>query len=301
MKIDLSALEVNTPQLLAAALDYAERNWPVAPAWWITPGGECACPAKARCPSPGKHPRTKHGLKDASCDQRIIRAWWREAPYANILLATGEESGFDVLDVDVLKGGDDGLAKLVAQHGPLPDTVESLTGGGGRHLLFVHADGVSNSPGTLPPGIDVRGTGGYIIAPPSYHRSGNQYAWELSGMPGEVPVAAWPAWLLDMICRARAPQDAGAMPSGPIPTGKRNQRLLALVGAARRQGASEEELIALARIANRDRCQPPLDDNEVLKVVHSAMRYTPTPDALFLRMFRTPDGRLVEEPCDIPP
>ena len=69
---------------LEAALRYAAYGWPLAPAFWITPQGQCAC--RKDCASPGKHPITPRGLHDATEDERQLRAWWEERPHANLLI-----------------------------------------------------------------------------------------------------------------------------------------------------------------------------------------------------------------------
>jgi hypothetical protein len=99
-----------------------------------------------------------------------------------------------VLDIDLRHGGEESLEEIIKK-GHLPDTIEALTGGGGRHIFFLHNPGLRNSVGELP-GIDVRGEGGYVIVAPSMHESGNSYEWELSSRPGEVPLGEWPPWLL---------------------------------------------------------------------------------------------------------
>jgi hypothetical protein len=105
-------------------------------------------------------------------------------PDTGIAVRTGAESGLVVLDVDPQHGGDDTLAELLAAHGVLPITVECFTGGGGRHIYFRHPGGeVRNSAGKVGPGLDIRGDGGYVVAPPSPHPSGRRYEWSVDGHP----------------------------------------------------------------------------------------------------------------------
>lgn len=131
----------------------------------------------------------------ASADQ--IRRWWRRWPQANVGVVTGAVSGLVVLDVDPRHGGDDSLADLEAVHGPLPPSVESLTGGGGRHLYFCHP-GTTVLCRSIAPGLDVKGDGGVVICPPSVHTSGHAYAWKVGCAPDEIPVADLPGWLSAM-------------------------------------------------------------------------------------------------------
>ena len=107
---------------LAAALGYAARGWPVFPVHSIRRQGTiCTCGNRA-CGSPGKHPRTPNGLKDASLDAAVIRGWWQRWPDAGVAVATGR--GLAVIDVDIHKGGDDSLVDARRALGELPDTVE---------------------------------------------------------------------------------------------------------------------------------------------------------------------------------
>lgn len=127
-----------------------------------------------------KTPLTAHGFKDATTNIDTIRAWWAKAPTANIGLNCGK-SGLVVVDLDK-RGDHDGLQEwdtLTDKNHLSIHTSVSLTGGGGRHLLFKAPAGVEikNSAGKLAPGIDIRGEGGYIVLPPSIHPSGKPYSW----------------------------------------------------------------------------------------------------------------------------
>lgn len=180
------------------ALRYAAMGWPVLPLHFIKPGGGCSC-GDAHLTTPnsiGKHPHhalVPHGVHDASADENKVREWFTRIPNANIGIATGAPSGFDVLDVDPRNGGDDTLAEVERVHGKLPDTALALTGGGGYHYLFRHDGSRVRSPGR---GIDVKSTGGYIVVEPSGHASGGTYAWEGSADPTEgCAIADAPAWL----------------------------------------------------------------------------------------------------------
>jgi hypothetical protein len=157
-------------ELLTAALDYADRGIPVVPLHTPTgPGGSCSC-NRPSCDSPGKHPRLMHGLRDATTNEDQIHTWWRMWPTANIGLVTGTE--MDVCDID----SEEGLAallKLVGDHaltGP-----SAITGSGGWHA-WVQPTGLGNRVGLLH-GVDWRGRGGYVVAPPSLHASGQRYRW----------------------------------------------------------------------------------------------------------------------------
>ena len=120
---------------LNAAIQFAERGWRVFPCHTMTEN-RCSC-GKPECNSEAKHPRTRNGLKAATCDAGRIKRWWRRWADANVAVATGEGSGIFVLDID----GDEGLAslkELETQNGELPRSVQCRTGGGGRHYYFKH-------------------------------------------------------------------------------------------------------------------------------------------------------------------
>lgn len=184
---------------LDTALAYAALGWPVVALHWPTRTGAnpvCSCPEGGRCPHVGKHPRfhdatLAHGAHSATTDTATLRAWWSMWPDANVGIAVGPRAGLLALDIDPRNGGDDTFATLLAELGALPDTVEAITGGGGRHLLFAHPGG--EVVGTLGPGVDVLGADGkLIVAEPSMHPLGKGYRWELSSAPDAVLVAELP-------------------------------------------------------------------------------------------------------------
>jgi len=142
-----------------------------------------------------------HGYQDASRDPETIKGWWTEFPLANIAIATGVPSNLLVLDVDPKNGGDESLKELEKQIGPLPKTVIALTGGGGEHYYFilpVNAE-IKNSIGKLGPGLDIKTTGGYVVAEPSIHQNGRPYVYELDHHPEDTTLADVPVGLLDLL------------------------------------------------------------------------------------------------------
>lgn len=183
----------NTPDMLTHALAYAERGWPVFPIHTPTADG-CSC-RKSNCDRVGKHPRISQGRNGATTDEATIRTWWGVWPNANIGIATGHESGLIVLDVD--DGGDESLRGR-----ELPDSVESITGSGGRHIIYLRPDSPDRFRTRVKflDGLDSRADGGYIVAPPSLHASGNRYEWEGSSDPMEgVAVMPSPDWFSEAI------------------------------------------------------------------------------------------------------
>jgi hypothetical protein len=156
--------------LLEAALKYAKYGWHVFPCHSIK-SGKCTC-KNQNCDNPGKHPRTLHGLHDASCDESQIIDWWGKWPNANIGVKAGIDSKMWVLDADLPEGPGE------VERMNLPETLKQQTGSGGFQYFF-HWNGtdIRNSTKKVAPGVDVRGQGGYVIVPPSNHISGGNYKW----------------------------------------------------------------------------------------------------------------------------
>jgi hypothetical protein len=215
-------------------------------------------------------------LKDSTTDVEIIRKWWAAWPTANIGITTGAEAGFFVLDVDG-EAGRESLENLVGDYGPLPDTPEAQTGGGGRHILFRHPGGVIKNRVRLAPGLDIRADGGYFVASPSRHISGRCYEWDTVFHPDEMPLAEAPAWLLALITRDQ-PREAPIAPEN-VAEGGRNDYLFRLACSMRRRGASEGAILAALNSENVARCRPPLEAAEVEKIAASAGKYTPEADS----------------------
>ena len=197
----------------AVAVGLAGRGWPVIPCHHPIAGG-CSC-GHDDCASPGKHPRTRHGLRQATTDTGTIRRWWRRWPDANVAVRSGarpDGAGVVVIDIDPAHGGVASLAALEAENTPLPTTLEATTGGGGRHLWFTHPGiTVPNSAGRLGAGVDVRGDGGYVLVSPSRHITGGRYRWQ------PAPLASMPGWLLKLCAPARPeplPQPSPSVDAG---------------------------------------------------------------------------------------
>lgn len=258
--------------LYDAALSYARRGMAVLPLHCAI-DGKCSC-GKDDCSSPGKHPHTKTGLKEASKDPAQIADWWRKWPNANVGIVTGKVSGIVVLDIDGERG-EESLSNLEADLGLLPDTWEQLTGGGGRHLVFIRPimDKVGNRVGVAP-GVDVRGDDGYIVAEPSNHVSGRQYVWEISHHPDEQRIAELPADWLDILTPAPRQYEPVELPSA-FAQGERNELLFKLAASLRAKGLSDVALLAALREENTVRCKPPLPDREVETIARSAAKYQP--------------------------
>ncbi|MEJ2141208.1 MAG: bifunctional DNA primase/polymerase [Gammaproteobacteria bacterium] len=168
---------------LDAALLYASYQWSVIP---IRPRD--------------KRPMIKwqeYQQRLATTDE--IKHWYHRWPDANVAVVTGAISGLVVVDIDPRHGGEQSMARWEKQYGRLPDTVESITGGGGRHLYFLHPGGVIHNRVNIVDGIDLRGDGGCIVTPPSIHHSGHAYTWRRGHEPGKIRMADIPGWLLSLL------------------------------------------------------------------------------------------------------
>ena len=267
---------------LEAALVYARRGWPVFPLHHPDLHRGCSCIDANECRSPGKHPRTRKGLKDATTNEQQIRRWWELYPLANVGLAMGRKSGMVAVDVDPRSGGDAAITELIERYGELPNTLEAITGGGGSHILFAHP-GVSfkNSSSVLGEGLDVKTDGGYIVAAPSLHSSGKRYSWRTRRRP-----SAMPHWLLQLLTaqteKRAVPSEVGPRRSAPSPAqsgpliaeGSRNHRLFRIACSMRGNGSTHSEIEAELQEVNFTRCIPPLDADEVRKIAASAAKYT---------------------------
>jgi hypothetical protein len=259
---------------LEAALKLARLGLPILPLHCVVPtagGYVCTC-GKSGCKSRGKHPHgrlVRNGLKDATTDELIINHWWGCFDYANVGLATGKVVA---LDVDNRHDGDATLAKLEADHGSLPSTWRAVTGGGGEHIFFTTSTSIPNSVGTIGEGLDIRGTGGYVVAPPSLHESGRRYAWDVDFHPDNVPLAPIPDWLAALATKPTAngiAADWSKFAISNIGEGARNDSLARLSGHLLRRYVDPALVAQLALSWNQTHCEPPLSDQEVLTVVRS--------------------------------
>jgi len=194
---------VPEPASLTEAITAARHGLRVHPLHGIV-DGRCTCRKGTDCSNPGKHPRLTRWQSAATTDIEMINNWWSTYPESNAGLVTGSSSNVVVMDVDPRRGGQDGIDELESQHGPLPETVEVLTGGGGSHFYFKHPGGcVTDSTDRLAPGVEIKadgkGQGSNVVLPGSMHGSNRRYEWELSHHPDETPFAALPQSLLEVI------------------------------------------------------------------------------------------------------
>lgn len=157
-------------KMLAAALGYAARGWAVFP-------------LRGKGPAISKG-NGGNGHHDATTDPATIEAWWNGQYSGYNIGLNCAASGVFALDVDPRNGGTETLARLMCDHGILPETAVSATGGGGWHYLFRLNGRAPHKPG---PGIDIKADG-YIVLPPSVHPvSGEFYRWIDERAPAPAP------------------------------------------------------------------------------------------------------------------
>ena len=136
---------------MVAALAYAAREWLVFPCHTATARG-CTC--GQTCSSPGKHPRTRNGARNATRDPATVRAWWTRWPDANVAIGTGRQSGLVVIDLDPRHGAMPAWRALLAGQDPVAVGPIVETGSHGWHLYFAHPGGdIPNSVGRVGSGI----------------------------------------------------------------------------------------------------------------------------------------------------
>ena len=222
-----------------------------------------------------KTPATPHGCKDATSDSVQVEAWWSGPQPYNVGIATG--GGLVVLDVDINhdggKYGDETLKELEQQYGPLPDTWMCLTGGGGVHYYFRCEDPALTVVAGFLPGLDYRGAGGYVAAPPSIHESGREYVWKMEHTP-TVPIAPLPEWLHTLMLNGSKPAPAPKREAPEkVTEGQRNTKLFKLAASLCGKGLTVAEITTAVMEANKGRCNPPLPDSEVKAICNSAGRY----------------------------
>jgi Bifunctional DNA primase/polymerase, N-terminal/Primase C terminal 1 (PriCT-1) len=249
----------NASAVRRAASEYLSRGWSIVPL----------------------RPRDKRplipweDLQQKRASTAEASAWFDRWPDANLGIVTGELSGLVVLDVDPKHGGDSSLQALERRHGRMPQTVRVISGGGGMHYYFGHPGGLIRNRAGLAQGIDLRGDGGYVVAPPSIHPSGRAYAWAPDGAPPVVDLAPLPEWLSQVLGRQRAGRRIAewrALVRDGVDEGTRNTTLASLCGHLFWCGVDPEVALELLLAWNRVRCRPPLDDAEVAAVVTSITR-----------------------------
>jgi hypothetical protein len=225
--------------------------------------------------APGqKVPLLKDWPARATLDQAAARAWWQRWPTGNIAIATGGDARLLVIDVEPDACGEASLAALEHEHGATPATVEVVTPSGGRHLYLIVPEGrpmPGNTAGKLGAGIDTRGQGGYVLAPPSVVSS-RAYEWSVD-CNNQIAVA--PSWLLDRLDRGGGDGKATpaaewlALVTNGVAEGARNHTIARLAGLLFRYLPDPEVAIELIACFNAVKCRPPLAAAELRRTLES--------------------------------
>jgi hypothetical protein len=233
--------------MLDHAIDYARRGYYVFP---------CA-PFK-------KNPIVKNGFLSATTDQEQIREWWKQNPKANIGIRTGAESGIIVLDEDE--------HDAIKNNGFCVPATAKVSTQKGYHYYFKHPGKPVRNKVKFAPGLDTRGDGGYVVAPPSVYVSGeyvdrhgvptrdtHEYEWAIT--PDELGIADCPDWLLEELDKGskRAPVELASK----IPNGTRNGELLRRAGTLTRAGVDPQTVRGFLHYSNENFCETPLERDEV--------------------------------------
>jgi putative DNA primase/helicase len=244
--------------LLSAALRYARRGWNVFPLR-------------------GKRPMIDGGHTKATTDPAQLRAWWKKWPDANIGLQCNADRGPIVLDVDGPTG-----ASLIATLGLQPTRMATSGTKGKRHYYFtpqakhgeipriikLRVDGIKHE-------LDILGTGGYVVAPPSVHpETGRSYRWLNTLTPSPLPDAV-KRWVKGHMY-GKTHEQAAPLPE-ILQEGERDALLTSLAGTMRRRGASPEAILAALREENETRLSPPLPDKQLKKIAKSIGKKVPVP------------------------
>lgn len=269
---------------------YLERGWAVCLNYYVKPDGSCSCQDGVACEKAGKHPMG--GVtKGATRDRGELGRKLRDTPALNIGIATGEISGFDVLDFDGQAGLD--LLEQWESKGFIPtDCLRAITGSGnGAHVLIEHIPGLKGVVKPIP-GLDIKTTGGQIVVAPSVHRSGNQYEWEKWSAPILKPSAEFKEYLLSSFGKENSEKTAKASAPRYVPTGNdspaatgdqarfrrgfseggRNAGLFTVASALRGGGFNQDQIIEELKQRNI-LCNPPLPESELFKIANSVSRY----------------------------
>lgn len=247
-----------TDRVLAAAAHYAKKGRNVFPIATGTkaPHGKLA----------------PHGFNDATTDAGTVETW---RPFGITAIATVPAPECVVLDIDVRNDGFEVLHDLEVRLGRLPDTATAHTPSGGEHRWYKLPAGVviqSRSAAFGWPGVDVKSAGGYVLLPPSLHPDGGEYRWD-QGMRERAPLPS--RW----IAALQGPPRSGAafaLNAETIAKGSRHDTLMRAASSLRDKGFSPDEMLGALLAMNRNRCRPPLPEDEVRNLAADiARRYSP--------------------------
>jgi hypothetical protein len=268
-------------ELEIAALEYVERGWMVFPVHTPTESGGCSC-SNVECESIGKHPRTQRGLNDASRNPQDINEWWKRWPDANIGIVTGQEHGLVVVDIDL--PGIENWRDLQDINSAV-DTLTVSTGSGGEHYYFqTNGTKYRSTASQIDTGIDTKGEGGYVVAPPSLHASGDNYEWlddnrlrALSDLPewleSKMPIFDPPTKTVVTTPSTNEEPWVSKLILEGASKGERNNSATSLAGYLLNQKKLPVDIVLAQLQLFAERCDPPMSLHEVTTVVRSVQRY----------------------------
>jgi putative DNA primase/helicase len=260
--------------LRTAAAKYASLGYAIIPVHWIREDGSCSC-GDWSCSKPGKHPIGKHGASDPITDAEAATQQWEELPHANIGIVGGP-TGWLIVDIDSEQARDH--FKSIADY----ETIEAMKNapisktGKGWHFIFrdderSYGPSVGSGEDT---GIDIRAGISFIVAPPSTHVSGHQYAWLNGAPPFDPPQPT--RWLRNYIETRKNNDRTIIHDAMAIPEGSRAKTIAELGGVMRRRGFNEEEIRTALTSVNTRANNPPLPQSEINNTAHSIAKYPPT-------------------------
>jgi putative DNA primase/helicase len=226
--------------------------------------GLCPIPVKDRSKEPNLVELAPYLKRPATVEE--LRSWF----WSGVGIVTGSLSGILVLDVD----GPEGEEELKKYGHPITPMVK--TPSGGWHLYFKHPDTEVRTGIRVAPGLDVKASGGYVVAPPTIGPNGKPYEWIVSLEDAEP--ADPPDWLMRFVERPK--RGVVGQVGDRIPSGQRNKELTSLAGSMRRRGMDVAEILPALKVTNVRRCEPPLEPDELEKIAESVSRYEPGGDVV---------------------
>ena len=256
--------------ILNAALEYASRGWSVIPI------------------NRNKQPliKWKTATREELTDPNNIRKWWKQFPSANVAIVTGKRSGGLVvidLDIDDEKGvnGKESLEDWCEENNifGIESCATVATGRGGQHLYFQSDNEYHNQVGCLE-GVDIRGEGGCIVAPPSIHGgTRREYLWDTGTEIHEVEVPKADSdvvyFLASMELKGtEAPAEEKKNDFTKVTEkGGRNNQLFKYASRLQGDGETDEAIRQYVKVYNETHLIPPLDDDEVERTLESVLSH----------------------------
>ena len=266
---------------MTSPTDYVARGWKIIPCHSIQ-RGRCTCSAGINCQSPGKHPRTRNGINDATASPDAVRAWQARWPDANWAVATGRVNDLVVIDIDPRHGGYDSLRGVrgsTAQRGALPETLTVVDWGRrSSHVLPEPARGDRTRATTgrkWLKGVDVKSDGGYVICQRASHISGGRYTWiNWHDDPSTCHLTSSQTFprVTSRSPPGRTSSDTYTILQGVPRGGARRHavpRGLSAASSARGQGSARGRGVDLGGGRN---CTPPFPEDEAMRKVDQALR-----------------------------